>query len=225
MSLLYTTIDGRGQLGPEQTIDPMTCECCPTAAAVSRRGPVVVYRNRSDPKDTSEIRYQQEVVRDINAVRLEHDRWTTPKRVYPDNWVFSGCPDNGPAVAADGDRVVVAWFTAPGGEVAVEIAFSTDAGDSFAPAVRVDEGFGQGQVTVAMAQAGAVVGWLESGKTKARFIAMDGTLGPVMTLGSAAHHARLPRWPADGQGIMAAWSEGVGDETPSAVRFARLRLK
>lgn len=226
MSLVYTTIDPSGRLGPEATLDPMTCECCPTAAAVSARGPVVAYRDRSDsPEGTAEVRHDQEVVRDIYVTRLEAGRWTAPRRVHADNWVFNGCPDNGPAVAAEGDRVVVAWWTAPEGQGAVKLAFSSDAGESFSLPVRVDGGFGQGQVTVALAPGGAVVGWLESGKTQARFAGIDGRLGPVTTLGPAAHHARLPRWPSDGRRFVAAWSEGVGDEAPRTVRLARLDLE
>ncbi len=224
MSLLHTTIDSTGQLGAEVTVDPMTCECCPTAAAVSSRGPIVAYRDRSDPpQGTIEVRHDQNVIRDIYVARLQDGRWST-KRVHPDNWVFNGCPDNGPAIAADGDRVAIAWWTAPEGEGKVKVAFSSDAGNRFASPVRVDDGFGQGQVTIAMAAKGAIVGWLESGKTQARFVSTDGALGPVTTLGPAAHHARLPRWPADGQSFVAAWSEGVGDDAPRAVRLARLRL-
>lgn len=225
MSLVSTTVDASGRLGPEATIDPMTCECCPTAAAVTSRGPVVVYRDRSDPwEGKTEVRHDQDVVRDIYVARLEAGRWTAPRRLHADNWVFNGCPDNGPAVAADGDRVAVAWWTAPEGKGAVKLAFSSDAGDSFSPPARVDGGFGQGQVTVALAPGGAVVGWLESGKTQARFVGVDGGLGPVTILGPAAHHARLPRWLPDGRGLVAAWSEGVGDDAPRAVRFARLDL-
>jgi hypothetical protein len=47
VGLFYTTVDAAGQLGPEVTVDPVTCECCPTAAAVTRRGPVVAYRDRT----------------------------------------------------------------------------------------------------------------------------------------------------------------------------------
>jgi hypothetical protein len=168
------------------------------------------------------VRYDQNVVRDIYVTRSEGGRWTAPRRVFEDNWVFNGCPDNGPAVAADGDRVAVAWWTAPVGQGAVKLAFSTDAGDTFAPPVRVDEGLGVGQVTVSLLRDGAVVGWLESGKTKARFVPMKGTPGHVVTLGAAAHHTRLPRWPADGSGLMAAWSEGGDDGVPSAVKTARV---
>ncbi len=225
MSLLHTTIDSTGQLGAEVTVDPMTCECCPTAVAVSRRGPVVAYRDRSDPpQGIAEVRHDQNVIRDINVARLQDGRWSTPKRVHPDNWVFNGCPDNGPAIAADGDRVAIAWWTAPEGQGEVKVTFSSDAGDTFASPARVDDGFGQGQVTIALAAKGAIVGWLEGGKTLARFVATDGALGPVTTLGLAAHHARLPRWPADGQGFVATWSEGVGDDAPRVVRLARLSL-
>jgi hypothetical protein len=225
VGLRYTTVDDAGRLGPDVTVDPVTCECCPTAAAVTSKGPIVAYRGRSDPPTGSgELRYDQDVIRDIQVARLQDGRWTSPKRVHADNWVFNGCPDNGPAVAAEGDGLAVAWWTAADGNPAVNVAFSKDAGDTFGPAIRVDAGFGQGQVTVALVAGGAVVGWLESGRTRARFVGFDGSRGPTTTLGSAAHHSRLPHWPVEGRGLIAAWTEGGDDDAERAVRLVKLTL-
>lgn len=224
VGLFYSSVAVDGRLGPEAVIDPLTCECCPTAAAVTARGPLVAYRDRSPLPSSGEVRYDQNVVRDIYVSRLEGGRWAAPRRVHADDWVFNGCPDNGPAVAADGGRVAVAWWTSPDGEPAVKVAFSSDAGDTFDPPVRIDEGSGQGQVTVSLAGGGAVAGWLEAGKTLARFVSPRGELGPVAALGPAAHHSRLPRWPGDGTGLWAAWTEGSEAEGGHRVRLARLRL-
>jgi hypothetical protein len=49
-------------------------------------------------------------VRDIAVARYESGRWSEP--VYPgaEGWRIEGCPVNGPALAADRDRVALAWF-------------------------------------------------------------------------------------------------------------------
>ena len=225
VGLYSTTVGSSGELGPETAVDPVTCECCPTAAAVGSRGPIVAYRNRSGPDEGEGLRYDQDAVRDIYVVRLDRGHWTAPQRVHADNWVFNGCPDNGPAVAADGERVAVAWWTAVDNQGAVKLAFSKDGGATFGPAIRVDEGLGLGQVTVAAVRAGAVVGWLEGGETRARLVGADGRKGPVLSLGRAAPHSRLPRWLPDGDEVIAAWSESPDSGNEASVRLARLQIE
>ena len=44
-------------------------------------------------------------------------------------------------------------------------AFSENSGDSFGAAIRLDQGNGDGQVTIALLENGAVVGWLENQET------------------------------------------------------------
>jgi len=107
MTLRYATL-GRGAEGlkieDEAVLDARVCECCQTSAAVTRDGPVVVYRDRSEGE-----------VRDISIVRLGRDgRWSAPAAVHADGWRIEGCPVNGPSVAASGRRVAVAWFTLAG---------------------------------------------------------------------------------------------------------------
>lgn len=113
IGLRYASFQSDGQQVTDTFIDPITCECCPTSAAVSTKGPVAVYRNCVAPPGArpQDIRYETATVRDIYLVRLEKGHWTKPRRVYPDNWVFNGCPDNGPAVDAGGERVAVARWT------------------------------------------------------------------------------------------------------------------
>jgi hypothetical protein len=222
MALQGAVIGAEGRPVLEQVIDSVTCECCPTAAAVTSRGPVVVYRDRELPADVerSGIQYAQDVVRDIAITRFEAGRWTAPRVVHADGWVFNGCPNNGPAVAARDERVVVAWMTGVGGRVAVYAAFSTDAGDSFGAPIRVDDGKAIGQVTVALAGEGAIVGWLENNKVMARRIGADGSRGRSSALGPSAGTARLPRWTTDGNSVVAGWL-AAGDGG-AAIRLARL---
>lgn len=222
MALHGAVIGADGRPVIEQVIDSVTCECCPTAAAVTSRGPVVVYRDRELPQDVEQagIQYEQEVVRDIAITRFEAGQWTEPRIVHADGWVFNGCPNNGPAVAASDQRVVVAWMTGVGGRVAVYVAFSADAGDSFGAPIRIDDGKALGQVTVALAGEGAVVGWLEHNKVMARRIGVDGSRGQSIALGASAGTGRLPRWATDGRSVIAGWL-GAGDGA-AAIRLVRL---
>ena len=150
MSLRAARFDGALRRSADVEIDASVCDCCQTSAAVTARGPLLVYRGRTEGE-----------VRDILATRLDGDAWTTPRPVHADGWLMTACPVNGPAVAAEGEAAVVAWYTAAGGEPEVRAASSADAGDSFAAPVSIDAGDAvQGRVTVALADGQAWVLWL-----------------------------------------------------------------
>ena len=172
----YVAVDNGGEVTADSFIDPITCECCPTSSAVTKRGPIVVYRGRQEPPNTAptDVEGAESTVRDIEITRIENGRWTTPHRIFADNWVINACPDNGPAVDSDGDQIAVAWWTKADGQPKVQVAFSSDAGDTFGHPIRVDREAGEGQVTVASlpGQNAAVVGWIEDQKVWARWISL-----------------------------------------------------
>jgi len=210
IGLRYAAFNAEGKPMGDSFVDPITCECCPTSAAGTARGPVVVYRGRQEAPDTkpSEVRNDRPTVRDIYIARLDGGRWTKPHLVHADNWVINACPDNGPAVDAEGERVAVAWWTRSGDSPKVQVAFSNDAGETFGPALRVDQGKAEGQVTLALLPGGdaAVAGWLEDGRTWARFVSSAGALGPPIELGASPRHSRLPKWIAGRSRIFAVWT-------------------
>lgn len=152
MQLRATRIDADGRLESSHPIDSKTCSCCQTSSARLGDGSLVVaYRDRTD-----------EEIRDISIVRLLDGAWTDPVNVHPDGWEISGCPVNGPAVAAQGARVAVAWFTAADDVAAVKLAFSDDAGTGFATPARIDLGEPLGRVDTLFLEDGSVlVTWLE----------------------------------------------------------------
>jgi hypothetical protein len=113
MMLLHTTVAPDGTLGAEQRLDARVCDCCQTGVALAADGPVVVYRDRS-----------AEEIRDIYAVRREGGAWSAPRPVHADGWRIEGCPVNGPAIAAEGREVAVAWFTGAQDTARVRLAFS-----------------------------------------------------------------------------------------------------
>jgi len=183
---------------------------------------VVVYRGRQEATGTqpSEVDPDRPTVRDIHIARLEGNHWTEPHLVHADNWVINACPDNGPSVDANANNVVVAWWTRSGDEPKAQVAFSSDAGDTFSVPVRIDAGNAEGQVTVAMLPDGksAIVGWLEAGMTWARFVRATGKMSSAVSLGRAPKHSRLPRWIVNSDGgLTAVWTKKEGDSPVVAI--------
>ncbi len=213
MTLRYTAIDRAGNLSDEAELDDRVCECCQTSAAVTSQGPVAVYRDRSPSE-----------VRDIYIVRQVAGAWSTPQPVYADNWQINGCPVNGPSVAADGRRVVVAWFSSVGDTPRVKIAFSEDAGASFGKPIQVDDGVNAGRVdTLLLPDGSALVCWLsgdtQGGAIKVRRVQADGTLDPssVIARTDISRSSGFPRMVKFGDEVQFAWTE-FGK--PSHVRTA-----
>ena len=219
MSLVSRTLAPNGALGDERIIDARTCDCCQTDMAVTSRGPVVVYRDRSEAE-----------IRDLVISRREVSGWTPPRAIHDDGWHVDYCPVNGPAVAARDSRVVAAWFTAPNDSPVVRVAFSDDDGDTFAAPVRIDGGDPIGRVDVALlADGSAAVTWMErvgveGAEVRVRRVMPDGTLGSPAVIGgsSAARASGFPRMAADGDDLVFAWTQ-PGDS--ARVQTARARFR
>lgn len=138
----------------EVVVDPMACDCCQTDLAVTAKGPLLLYRDRSEGE-----------IRDIAAVRYENGNWTAPVPVHADGWHMTACPINGPSVAARGNDAIAAWFTAANDQPRVLLARSGDAGDTWSEAVELDAGEAvQGRVDVALDEAQAWVLWVREDK-------------------------------------------------------------
>ena len=213
MTLRYAAIDRNGNLSDEAELDNRVCECCQTSAAVTSDGPIAVYRDRSAAE-----------VRDIYIVRRVNGSWSAPQAIYADNWQINGCPVNGPSVAADGRRVVVAWFTSVGDAPHVKIAFSEDAGASFNNPIQVDDGETLGRVdTLLLSDGSALVCWLsgnvEGGAIKVRRVQADGKVGPpsVIAKTDISRSSGFPRMARFGNEVHFAWTEFA---KPSHVRTA-----
>jgi hypothetical protein len=148
-SLRAASIDTASHVADAAEVDATVCDCCGTDVAMTSRGPLLAYRDRT-----------AEEIRDIHAARLEGGGWRALGAVHDDGWKIDACPVNGPAVAATGADAVVAWYTAAT-EPVVQLARSADAGDTFAAPVVVDHGDAvQGRVDVALDAKQAWVAWL-----------------------------------------------------------------
>jgi hypothetical protein len=150
-------------------------------------------------------------VRDIFVTRFANGRWSAPVAVHNDGWTIHGCPVNGPAVAASGRHVAVAWFTASTSDGEAFIAFSDDTGRTFSSPVRVDDEACSGHVDVELLPDGsAVVSWTEMAdehaQIKVRRIQPDGSRSASVRIArvSSAEYPRL----AHGRGeLLFTWSE------------------
>lgn|SRR5574341_2268770 len=214
MTLRFAAIDAEGRLSDEAQLDERVCECCQTSATLTSNGVLVAYRDRSPTE-----------VRDISLVRRAADtNWSSPQSVHADNWQISACPVNGPAIAAEGNLVVVAWYTEAGGTPQVNVAFSNDAGITFGEKIQVDEGDTVGRVDALLLPDGsALVCWLsgtaESGAIKVRRIQADGVTGTasVMAQTDISRSSGFPRMARLGDEVFFTWTE-FGK--PSHVRVA-----
>jgi len=97
------------------------------------------------------------------------------------------CPVNGPAVAASGQIVAVAWYTGAVEGGAVRIARSRDGGSTFGAPLRVDDGTPVGRVDLALVDdTTALVSWLErtgaGADVRARLVVRDSVLGPSLVV-------------------------------------------
>lgn len=201
----------------EAVLDARSCDCCQTAAARTAQGMVVVYRDRSAAE-----------IRDIAIVRQQGTGWSAPTLVHADGWHYPGCPVNGPAVAARGDTVVVAWFTGARDTARVLVARSTDGGATFAPPVRVDDGTPIGRAALELDADGTpLVAWLEQmdpAVVELRVRRVQGNLpgaARVITRMSNGRPSGFPRMARVGETLLVSWT----DVAPALqVRMARLPL-
>lgn len=206
-----------GTLFEEYELDHRICDCCQTGTALTEEGPVVVYRDRSEGE-----------IRDIYITRKVAGQWQEPKPVFQDNWLINGCPVNGPAIDAWGNRVVVAWYAMPEGERQVKVAFSEDAGATFQPPVRIDNGNPEGRVDVLWLDDGrALVSWLENleeGKAAIQMAVVNPGMDKSETISlaatSASRSSGFPRIAKVKDEIFLAWTAVEGKKTK--VTTARL---
>jgi hypothetical protein len=220
MTLRFRGVGSDGTPGPETLVDGRICDCCQTDAAMTSHGPVVVYRDRSEQE-----------IRDIFVTRLVNGTWSEGVPVHADGWEIDACPVNGPAVAARGEDVVVAWFTGAGDVPRVKVAFSSDAGAAFRAPVPVDDGNPAGRVdALLLADGSALVSWLERttagrAEVRARRIWPEGRSGPAFTVATSsdARGSGFPRMAPQTDGsLLIAWTEAI--DAGTQVRVARAEV-
>ena len=215
--LRYARLGADASLLEQGVIDELVCDCCKTDVAHASDGWLVVYRDRTPDE-----------IRDIFVRRQTADGWSEPVSVGTDRWRIEGCPVNGPAIAASGSSVAVAWFTAAGGRPQVRLARSHDSGATFEPPVEIDGAGAVGHVGVALLQDdSALVSWWRRSAAGAelgtRRVSAGGEAGPVRSIGttSAARPEDVPQIARSGSRLIAAWTER-GDVTRVKSAFAEV---
>jgi len=190
-------------VGRSEILDSKVCDCCQTAAAATRAGSAIVYRDRSERE-----------VRDVAIVRRAGTRWTRPRPVHVDGWEIDGCPVNGPAIAADGRHVAVAWFTQEGNRPRVQVAFSQNAAASFRPPSTVDANGPLGRVDVVLDSNGdALIAWVATEGKGAAIrlvrVTVAGGVGASLTVASTetGRTSGFPRLERTGGTLVVAWVE------------------
>jgi hypothetical protein len=202
MELRHRLIDPVGPQS-EDIVDALVCDCCQTDVAVIDGSPLVVYRDRSEAN-----------IRDISLARQENGVWvTTP--VAQEGWYITGCPVNGPAVAAAEGVVAVAWFTAMPVN-SVWVAFSFDGGRSFQAPVEVSQENPVGRVDLVLDASGnALVSWLSTHLDGFvyRRVQQTGELDEINFVAPVASHrkAGLPRMARSDNRLLFAWTDSFGD--------------
>ena len=138
------------QRANETVVDARACDCCSTAVARTDKGVVVAYRDRSDAE-----------IRDIATVAFDGKQWSAPRPVHADGWHMTGCPVNGPSIAANGEALVVGWFTGADDQPRVQLALSRDGGAHFGEPLVLERGKQvDGRVAVALDANNAWALWL-----------------------------------------------------------------
>jgi hypothetical protein len=217
MSLRTARIDAQGHIsGGEAELDARVCDCCQTDIATTSEGLVVAYRDRSEDE-----------LRDISVVRTTKDGWSAPSLVHRDGWRIAACPVNGPALAAQGTTVAVAWFTAPD-TPRVRLAFSDDEGRSFAAPLEVAAGRLAGRVDVVLLdEHRAAVSWLADGASgaeiRAQLWSRQGPASAPLTVArtSVERASGFPRMAIAGRALHFAWTD---TSTTPIVRTALFEL-
>ena len=138
MTIRFAEITNKGDIIDESELDSATCDCCQTSIAITNKGPVVVYRDRSDKE-----------VRDIYIARKINGIWGVPTPIHNDGWEINGCPVNGPKVASNSNNLAISWFTASNEKPTVNLSFSKSNGASFGTPIKINDDDAIGRVDVA----------------------------------------------------------------------------
>jgi hypothetical protein len=216
-SLRVARLDYTGAVVAREIVDELVCDCCHPNAAMTSAGPIVAYRDRTP-----------EEIRDVVVRRHAAGRWQDPVGVGNDGWHIEGCPVNGPAIAASGERAAVAWFTAANGTPRVRFAWSTDGAASFAPALDLDGAGSFGQVGLLLEDDGtAIASWWRAatgGGTDLvlRTVGADGALGAleVVAHSATAQPVDVPQIIAAGDDLLVAWTTLDGGDSTVHVLLA-----
>jgi hypothetical protein len=206
-------------IGEPETARAITggvCYCCKTALVAGPGASVFAAWRHVYPGSERDIAFT--VSRDNGRTFAE------PIRVSPDRWMLNGCPDDGPAMAADArGGVHLAWptlVTDAAGEPGIGLFYASSGdGRSFSPRVRLPtEGQAHHPQIALMPDGRVLVAWDETAEGVRRIVlarasaagkdsdTMSFTREVLSTAGAAAY----PVLAIGDRGALAAWTSGTG---------------
>ncbi len=221
---LYQAVWRAGGAVTETRVATGVCFCCKTAVAVAPNGTTYVAWRHVYPTN----------LRDMAVARSVDDgrTFSAPVRVSEDHWQVAGCPEDGPAIAADRRSILhVLWATMDPatGKKGVFHTTSSDGGRTFVPRTQLATGAAHPQL--ASLDGGVAAVWDEEtpggqqiklaildSPSRLSFGAADRT-SPSWALGGGEAGTR-PAVAATQRAIVVVWTTQVG--TNMAIRVQRI---
>lgn len=220
-ALYARMIASDGTFGDEVLLDERVSGSSPTDAVLLDSGAgLIAYRDRGvdDLLNIAVIR------------RGKKGSWGEPIELFDDGWRIAGQPVHGPAMAADGEEVAVAWYTKldEGVTPAVRVAFSKDGGESFGEVATVVRGRTEGRVGLCSIGDGAFVlchlAFTEGGDVATWKVglvargAAPSVFVPVADVARTRKSGRLDLVEGEGATVWATWTE------PEGIRVGRIDI-
>lgn len=176
MTIRFAEITNAGDIINETELDSNVCDCCQTSITHTDKGPLVVYRDRSEKE-----------VRDIYMTRNIDDVWEAPIPIHNDGWVIYGCPVNGPKVVSYENNIAVSWFTVSDTEPMVNVSFSKFYGASFNEPIKINDHNAIGRVDIAfLNEKEVIVSYMEGDDDgtylKIKKVSLDGKVSKPITI-------------------------------------------
>ena len=176
MTIRFAEITNAGDIINETELDSNVCDCCQTSITHTDKGPLVVYRDRSEKE-----------VRDIYMTRNINDVWEAPIPIHNDGWVIYGCPVNGPKVVSYENNLAVSWFTVSDAKPTVNLSFSKFYGASFDEPIKINDHNAIGRVDVAfLNEKEVIVSYMEGDDDgtylRIKKVSLDGKVSKPITI-------------------------------------------
>lgn len=207
--LMSAVLSSEGKVSGEETLDDDVCTCCPTALARTSGGLIAAYRDHTSDN-----------IRDIYWLRKESGHWQASHAVHNNGWRINACPVNGPAVASQGDRIAMAWYSGANEKGTVQVAFSEGRQATFQNPITIDSQQPNerpvGRPTLTFLSSGdLLIAWLRRQNDQTELVTALVPSGgedihPIVIAKGTTQGLGYPRMQSLGSGVLLSWG-GAGD--------------